>query len=442
VIVMYITKKFLPRRTFLCGMGATVALPLLDAMVPSFTVLAKTAATPQRRFGAVYIPHGAIMDRYAPAQAGAGFEFTPILKPLEPFREHVVVVSNLDRPGIDDSHATASAAWLSGAIAKRTEGQDFKLGRTVDQVIAKQIGGDTPFPSVEIATENLDGYVGGCSPGYACAYMNTISWASETSPIPMEINPRVVFERLFGRPGTHAQRRARARQEASILDSVAEDIGDLESGLGARDRVRLTEYLDSIREIEQRIEHTEARNSSQVVIPLDAPIGVPESYEEHVGLLFDLMAVAYQADLTRVFTFMMAREASMKTYPEIGITEPHHTISHHREKPDVKVAHAVLNTYHMSLFAKFIEKLKATPDGDGSLLDHSMIFYGSGMSNANVHGPYPLPLVAVGGWAGKGHRNLVTAERTPLGNLWVGVGDMFGCPEQTFGESTGRVNLG
>jgi len=438
---MQIRKMHLPRRTFLRGLGTAVALPVLDAMVPSFTALAKTAATPQKRFGAVYIPHGAIMERYTPAKAGTGFDFTPILKPLQPFKDNLVVVSNLDRPGMDDSHATASAAWLSGAIAKKTEGQDFRLGQTIDQVIARRIGGDTPFPSLEVATENLDGYVGGCSPGYACAYMNTISWSSETTPVPMEINPRVVFERLFGRPGTQAQRVARARQDASILDSVTEDLGDLESGLGPRDRVRLDEYLENIREIEQRIQRTEQRNSTETAISLDAPIGVPESYQEHVSLMFDLMAVAWEADLTRVASFMMAREASMKTYPEIGITEPHHTISHHREKPDVKMAHATLNAYHMSLFAKFIAKLKATPDGDGTLLDHSMVFYGSGMSNANVHGPYPLPLVVLGGWQGKGYRHLVTPERTPLGNVWVGVSDMFGIPEHTYGESTGRVSL-
>ena len=438
---MQIRRMHLQRRTFLRGLGTAVALPFLDAMVPSFTALAKTAATPQKRFGAVYIPHGAIMERYTPAKAGTGFDFTPILKPLQPFKDNLLVVSNLDRPGIDDSHATASAAWLSGAIAKKTEGQDFHLGRTVDQVIARQIGGDTPFPSLEVATENLDGYVGGCSPGYACAYMNTISWSSETTPVPMEINPRVVFERLFGRPGTHEQRVARAKQDASILDSVTEDLGDLEAGLGPRDKARLDEYLDNIREIEQRIQRTEVRNNADASIALDAPIGVPESYQEHVGLMFDLMAVAWQADLTRVASFMMAREASMKTYPEIGITEPHHTISHHREKPDVKMAHATLNAYHMSLFAKFIGKLKATQDGDGTLLDHSLVFYGSGMSNANVHGPYPLPLVAVGGWQGKGYRHIVTKEHTPLGNLWVGVGDMFGLPEHMYGESTGRVTL-
>jgi hypothetical protein len=437
---MFISKMSLPRRTFLRGMGATVALPFLEAMVPAFTATAKTAANPPLRFGAIYIPHGAIMERYRPAATGRGFEFSPILKPLEPLREHIVVVSNLDRPGNDDSHATASAAWLSGAIAKKTEGQDFQLGTTVDQVIAKRIGQDTPFPSIEVATEDFTGYVGGCSPGYACAYMNTISWSSPTAPVPMEINPRVVYERLFGRPGTSAQRVERRREDASVLDSIKEDLGDLERGLGSRDRTRLGEYLDNIREIERRIERTEAHNSSDVTVP-DAPIGVPQAYAEHVGLLFDLMSVAYQADLTRVFTFMMAREASMKTYPEIGITEPHHTISHHREKPDVKMAHASLNTYHMSLFAKFVEKLRATPDGDGSLLDHALIVYGSGMSNANVHGPYPLPLVAVGGGAGQGHRHVVVPEHTPLGNLWVTVADIFGCHENTFGESSGGIDL-
>jgi hypothetical protein len=437
---MFISKMSLPRRTFLRGVGATVALPLLEAMVPAFTALARSAAKPQLRFGAIYIPHGAIMDRYTPKTAGVGFDFTPILKPLESVKEHVVVVSNLDRPGIDDSHATASAAWLSGAIAKKTEGQDFRLGTTIDQIVAAEIGRDTPFPSIEVATEDFTGYVGGCSPGYACAYMNTISWASPTTPVPMEINPRVVFERLFGRPGTHAQRVARLRQDQSVLDSVTDELNDLERGLGSRDRVRLTEYLDNIREIERRIQQTEARNSSSV-IPLDAPVGIPESYAEHVALMFDLLAVAYQADLTRVFTFMMAREASMKTYPEIGITEPHHTISHHREKPDVRIAHAALNTYHLSLFAKFIQKLRTTPDGDGSLLDHSVIFYGSGMSNANVHGPYPLPLVAVGGGAGKGHRHVVAAEHTPLGNLWVSVADKFGASGHTFGESVGRLDV-
>ena len=437
---MFISKIALPRRTFLRGIGATVALPLLEAMVPAVTATAKTAASPKMRFGAVYIPHGAIMDQYRPKAEGSGFEFTPILKPLEPFKDSVVVISNLDRPGDDDSHATASAAWLSGAIAKKTEGQDFHLGTTIDQVIAKQIGQETAFPSLEVATEDFAGYVGGCSPAYACAYMNTIAWASPTSPVPMEINPRVVFERLFGRPGTGAQRAAHRRQDASVLDSIKSDLGDLERNLGSRDRVRLDEYLENIREIERRIQRTETKNTAEVA-QFDAPIGVPQNYGEHCEMLYDLLTVAYQADLTRVATFMMAREASMKTYPDLGITTPHHTISHHGGKPDVIKQHATLNAYHVSLFARWLEKLDRTPDGDGSLLDHSLLFYGSGMSNANVHGPYPLPLVAAGGGVGKGHRHVVAAEHTQLGNLWVAVAEMYGIEGQTFGESTGRLEF-
>ena len=437
---MFISKVSLPRRTFLRGMGATVALPLLEAMLPAMTASAKAAASPRMRFGAVYIPHGAIMDQYRPTTEGTGFEFTPILKPLEPLKDSLVVVSNLDRPGDDDSHATASAAWLSGAIAKKTEGQDFHLGTTIDQVVAKEIGQDTPFPSIEVATEDFAGYVGGCSPAYACAYMNTISWATPTSPVPMEINPRVVFERLFGRPGTAAQRAAERQEDASVLDSIKADLGDLERNLGSRDRARLGEYLDNIREIERRIQRTEARNTSEVR-QIDAPIGVPQDYAEHCETLFDLLTVAYQADLTRVATFMMAREASMKTYPDIGLTTPHHTISHHGGKPAVIQQHAKLNAYHVSLFANWLRKLRDTPDGDGSLLDHSMVFYGSGMSNANVHGPYPLPLVAAGGGIGKGYRHLVAPEHTPLGNLWVTVAEKFGCSEQKFGESTGRLSV-
>jgi len=436
---MFITKKALPRRTFLRGVGAAVGLPLLEAMVPALTATAKTAAAPKMRFGGVYIPHGAIMDQYTPNVTGRGFEFTPILKPLEPFRDSLMVISNLDRPGDDDSHATASAAWLSGAIAKKTEGQDFYLGTTIDQVIAKRVGEETPFPSIAVATEDFTGYVGCCSPAYACAYMNTLSWASPTSPVPMEINPRVVFDRLFGRPGTKAQRAAQRRQDASVLDSIQSDLTDLQRGLGSRDRERMTEYLENVRGIERRIQQAETSHASDVAA-IDAPVGVPQAYADHVSVLNDLLVVAYQADLTRVATFMMAREASMKTYPEIGLSTPHHTMSHHGNKPEVIEQHAKLNTYHLSMFAKFIEKLAATPDGDGSLLDHSLIFYGSGMSNANVHGPYPLPLVAVGGGIGKG-RHIMAKEHTPLGNLWVSVAEMFDCPGTAFGMSTGALSL-
>ena len=441
---MYVTKTSLSRRTVLRGMGAAVALPLLDAMVPALTATQKTAANPKLRFGAVYIPNGTILgspqftDMWTPSTAGTGFEFSPILKPLEPMKDRVVVVSNLSRRG-EDNHAVSAAAWLSSVVAKRTEAEDVRLGTTADQIVARQIGQDTPLPSLELATENFEGYVGACSVGYSCAYMNTISWASPTAPLPMEINPRVVFERLFGRAGTPQERQAQMREDRSILDSISEEAQDLKRSLGVQDGQRVTEYLDHVREIERRIQRTEAQNSTQVSV--DAPVGVPELFADHVNLMFDLLAVAYQTEMTRVFTFMMAREASFKTYPEIGVTEPHHPISHHGNKPEVIAQVAKINIHHMQLFARFLEKLRATPDGDGSLLDHSLIFYGSGMGNGNAHGSDPLPLVAVGGGVGKGHRHIQGAPHTPLGNLWVSVVGTFGAEMTSFGDSTGRLEI-
>ena len=441
---MFITKQAIPRRTFLRGIGATVALPLLDAMVPAATAAAQTAATPVKRFGAVYIPNGAIMDQWIPQSQGRDFDFTPILKPLEPFRDSLVVVNNLSRAGGDSvtDHAVASAGWLSGAVAKRTEAEDVRVGVTIDQVIAKQIGQTTPFPSIELATEDFTGFVGGCVPGYSCAYMNTISWASTTTPLPMEINPRVVFERLFGRPGTSEQRLAFMKEDRSILDSIAGDARQLQRGLGARDRSRVTDYLDDLREIERRIQRTEAQSGKEIEV-IDAPLGIPDTFEEHCEVLFDLLSVAYQADLTRVFTFMMAREASMRTYPEIGVTTPHHTISHHQNKPDQIALHAKVNVLFMQQYAKFVAKLSTTPDGDGSLLDHSLLVYGAGMSNGNAHSPHPLPLVVLGNRnAIKGGRHIAVAERTPVANFWLGLaGSQFDCTLESFGESTGRVEL-
>ena len=436
---MFITKMSLPRRTFLRGVGVSMALPFLEAMVPALTATAKTAASPRLRFGAVYVPHGAIMDQWTPP-AGAGLTFTPILKPLEPLRDQVSVVSNLFRAGEAD-HAVSVAAWLSSAVAKRTEAEDVRLGVTLDQIIAKEIGRETPFPSLELATEDFTGYVGGCSPGYSCAYMNTLAWADPTTPLPMEINPRVVFERLFGRAGTAAQRLARMEKNRSVLDSIREDARELQNGLGSADRARLDGYLDDIREIERRIQQTETKNKTHVT-SLDTPLGVPDVYGDHAGLMFDLATVAYQADLTRVFTFMMAREASFKTYPEVEITIPHHPLSHHGNNPTLISTHAKLNTYHASLFSKFVTKLRATPDGDGSLLDHSLILYGSGMSNGNAHSAGPLPLLAVGGGMGKGDRHIQTAPKTPLGNMWVSVAEKFGVEVKSIGGSNGKVDLG
>ena len=441
---MFISKLSLSRRTFLRGMGITVALPLLDAMVPASTALAATAANPRRRFGAVYIPNGAVMAQWIPKSAGSNFELMPIMKPLEPFRDSLVVVSNLCRAGGDvaGDHAVSSAGWMSGVLAKRTEAEDVRVGTTVDQIIARQIGQETPFPSLEVATEDFTGYVGGCVPGYSCAYMNTVSWTSATTPQPMEINPRVVFERMFGRAGTPDQRRARMQGDKSILDSITSETTKLQTVLGASDRARLGEYLDDIREIERRIQRTEARNGGDVT-SIDAPLGVPESFQDHVALMFDLLTVAYQADLTRVFTFMLARELSNRTYANLDLSEPHHAISHHANDPAKVAAHTKINTYHVTLFVKFLEKLRATPDGDGSLLDHSLIFYGGGMGEGNGHSPYPMSIIAVGSGAGQlqGNRHVIAGDRTPIANYWLTVANKFGCPVESLGESNGRVDL-
>jgi Protein of unknown function (DUF1552) len=438
---MFISKLSLPRRTFLRGLGVTLALPFLDAMVPALTALEKTPARPPLRFGACYVPNGIAPQPWVPTTVGSGFEFTPTLKSMESCRDHVVVVSDLERVGggFTANHAPSIAAWLSGTVAKRTEGEDVRGGTTIDQIIAKQIGRDTRFPSLEVAIENFAGYVGACTSGYSCAYEGTLAWATPTTPLPTEIDPRVVFERLFGRAGTQAQRLARQQEDRSILDSIAEDANEMNRKLGDRDRVRLGEYLDRVREIERRIQQAESQSS--VDVSVDAPTGMPDSYAEHAALMFDLMTVAYQTDLTRVFTFMMGRETSSRTYPEIGITTGHHEVSHHGNKPEVLAAYAKLNAFHVQQFAKFVEKLKATPDGDGSLLDHVLIIYGSGMADGNGHTGVPLPVMAVGGGAGKGHRHVKAAKGTLLPNLWVDVAEKFGCPSESIGLSTGRLDV-
>jgi hypothetical protein len=440
---MFLTKKSLPRRTMLRGLGAAVALPLFDAMLPAFVPLAKAAAKPRMRFGAVYTPNGAIMQQFTPKTVGAGFEFTPILKPLEPFRDSLIVVTNLTRshPGSQfGDHAVSAAGFLTGVWPKRTEAEDVLANTTIDQVVAQQIGQDTPLPSLEVATEDFTGYVGGCSPGFSCAYLNTISWSSPSTPLPMEINPRTVFERLFGAAGTASERHARIEKERSILDSVVDEANGLQRGLGPRDRVRLGDYLDNLREIERRIQRQEARGASEVDAP-DAPIGVPDSFDEHVALLFDLLAVAYQADVTRVFTFMMSRELSQRTYPQIGVTEQHHSVSHHLNKPEKMEQVVKINTYYARMYAKFLEKLRSTPDGDGSLLDHSLIIYGAGMADSNMHATDPLPLVAIGGGVGTGHRHIQLPTRTPVGDFWLNVAEKFGKPMERFGDSTGKTDV-
>jgi hypothetical protein len=438
---LIIRKKSLPRRTVLRGMGAAVALPFLDAMVPALTPVAKAAVNSPLRFGAIYFPNGAIMQEFTPKTAGPGFEFTPILKPLEPFKDSLAVVTGLTRshPGSQvGDHAVSAAGFLTGVWPKRTEAEDVYAHTTIDQIVAQKIGQDMPLPSIEVATEDFTGYVGACSPGFSCAYLNTISWSAPNTPLPMETNPRTVFERLFGEAGTAAQRSARTRAAGSILDSINAEVPGLQRGLGTRDRARLGDYLDNVREIERRIQRAESHGNEAAT--LDAPVGVPDSFQEHVLLMFDLLAAAYQSDVTRVFTFMMSRELSQRTYPEIGVTEQHHSVSHHQNNRD-KIAQVVkINVYYIGMFAKFLEKLRSTPDGDGSLLDHSLIFYGAGMGDSNSHASDPLPIVAAGGGIGRGRRHVQVATRTPVGNLWMAVAEKFGNGQQDFGDSTGTLD--
>jgi len=433
-------KKHISRRMVLRGMGAAVALPFLDAMVPSFTALAQTAAKPVTRFGVVFVPLGERPGFWTPKKVGADFEMTTILQPLEKYRQYMTVVSELCNPL--DGHAVSVAAWLSGTIPFKTIAENVKAGITVDQMIANKIGQDSPFPSLELATEDFTGWIGGCDTAYSCAYMNTISWKNATTSLPMEINPRVVFERMFGRPGTRAQRLARMQENRSILDSVREDVADLEKKLGTKDRTRLEDYLDNLREIEARIEKAEKQATTSVTLP-DAPIGIPEAFDDHAKLMYDLMAVAYEANVTRVVSFMKSRDASQRVYPNIGVMEPHHAMSHHGNNQEKIAGLVKVNTYHMTLFANFVERLKSTPDGDGSLLDHSLILYGSGMSESDTHSRVNLPTLLIGGAGGKmkGNRHIQAAKETPIANLMVSLANKFDCDVEKFGLSTGSVEI-
>jgi hypothetical protein len=428
---------------FLRGTGTAMALPFLESMVPALTALAQTPARPPLRFGAVYFPNGAPMSYWTPKAAGE-LEVTPLLKPLEPFRDRITVVGNLSRAGgksVTD-HAVSSAGWLSGVVAKQTEAEDISLGITIDQLLAREVGQETPFPSLEFATEDFSGYIGGCVPGYSCTYMNTISWAGETAPLPMEINPRVAFERMFGRAGDAADRVTRLRENRSILDSIAGEARSLQRRVSAPDRARLDEYLGNVREIERRIQRVESRNAAEVTA-VGAPVGIPESFEEHAALMFELLAVAYQADLTRVFTYMMAREASQRTYPVLGISETHHDVSHHGNQPEKMALHAKIDAHYSELFAAFVDRLRRAPEGDGTVLDHSLIVFGAGMSDGQAHSAYPLPLAAIGSAGGriKGNRYLVAPEWSPVANFWLSVAGMFGSRIERFGESSGRIEL-
>jgi len=444
---VFITNRSLPRRTVLKGLGSVIALPFLESMLPA-RANAQNAASPPLRFGAVYVPNGIPIPHPEPQWIQPGpagpLELLRILQPLEPFRDQLTVVGNLSRAGRDGvtDHAVSSAGWLTGAVAKQTEAEDIRVGVSLDQILARHIGQDTPLPSLEYATEDFAGYIGGCVPGYSCVYMNTISWASETEGLPMEINPRVAFERLFGRAGSAEDRLRRMHEDRSILDSISAEARSLQRSVSPVDRNRLDDYLSNLREIERRIQRVEAGNSSDVAT-FDAPVGIPREFEAHMNVMFDLIAVAWQADLTRVTTFMTGREASQRTYPGLGMTFTHHDTSHHGRNGEKMEKHAQICTYFTSLYARFLETLRNSPEGDGNLLDHSLIAYGTGMSDGQAHDSYPLPLSLAGGLGGRiaGGRFLVAPEWTTIGNLWIDVAGHYGVELESLGESDGRFEV-
>ena len=440
---MFLTRKHLPRRTFLRGVGATIALPLLDSMIPAGTALAATAAAPTLRCGFIYIPMGAQIPQWTPVGDKPGaFKYSRILKPLEQFRDRVNIVSGTSLIA-ENGHTLSNAMWLNGT--KPAHGTEIHSGTTIDQIIAQKIGQETSFPSIEIATEDHASELGSCGGDYECSYMNTISWRTPTTPNPMELNPRVLFERMFGGDGaTAAQRVARLNDDLSILDGVTQTVNDLSKHLDAKDKSRLSDYMDNLREIERRIAKVEKQNSESTELGApNAPVGIPDSFEEHAHLLYDLWAVAFQADITRVVSFMLARELSTRTYPQIGVTDGHHPVSHHQNDPVKKEQQAKINVYHMEMFARFLTKLNNMPAGDGNMLDHSMILYGSGMSNSNVHAHDQLPILIAGGAAGrlKGDRHIKVPNDTPLSNLLVGMLEVAGVGQNKLGDNTGRIEL-
>lgn len=441
---MIITKQALPRRTFLQGVGATFALPLLDAMIPSMTALADTPANPARlrRLGFVYMPMGCDITRWTPPGEKSLDELSPTLASLAPVKQHVTAISNLElQNAYPGTHATSNAAFLSAAKAKRTESTDYYLGTTVDQIAAQNIGRETQLSSLEMSMDLLS-VVGQCDNGYACVYQNNLSWSSPTTPLPAEAHPRMVFESLFGEGETAAQRGAALKRKASLLDSVSEDFARLKKQLGPTDRNRVTEYLETIREVERRIQQAEANTAENPVPDVDRPAGVPTAYADHARLMFDLQVLALQGDITRVITFQLARETSNRTYPEIGVPDAHHPLTHHGNDPDKIAKVAKINQFHVSLFAEFLQKLQSTPEGNGSLLDHSLYLYGSGMGNPNVHNHTNLPILVAGGAAGnmQGGRHIKFDKPAPLANLHLTLLNKVGVRLESFADSQGQVD--
>jgi hypothetical protein len=442
ITMKFITKKSIPRRTFLKGVGTTLALPLLDSMIPAATASVNTPANAVRRLGYVFMPMGCDQSRWTPRSEGDLSQLSPILESLESVKSHTTVLTNMElRNAYPGSHATSNSSFLSAAKAKVTESSDYYLGTTADQLAAKQIGQETQLPSLELAMDLLQ-TVGQCDNGYACVYQNNLSWSSPTTPLPAEAHPRLVFENLFGEGGTPEERAVALRKRASLLDSVADSIQRLKKDLGSADRTRVTEYLDSIREVERRIQQAESATKDSPLPDLDRPMGVPAAYADHARLMFDLQLLAYQGDITRISTFQIARETSNRSYPEIGIAEPHHPLSHHGDNAEKIAKMAKINAFHVSLFAEYLEKLKNTPEGNGSLLDNSLILYGSGIGNPNVHDHTNLPIIVAGGAAGgmKGNRHIRFKEVTPLANLHLSLLDKVGVKIDSFGDSNGMVD--
>jgi hypothetical protein len=439
---MIITRKAIPRRTMLRGIGATLALPLLDGMIPALTAQSRTAAKPVHRFGVMYVVNGMIMQSWTPSAEGAGYELTPILQPLKPFYDQAVIVSDLRHAlaygsGATANHNRSAAAYLSGAFAET--GAQPSLGVTVDQLAAQQIGQDTPLPSLELTIEepSLN-----CGDGLSCSYRDTISWQGPHAPLPMQNNPQVVFERLFGDGNTAEQRKTRRAQSISLLDSVMGEAAALQRKLPASDRTRLDQYLSDVREIERRVQKAGQQLSDDLPVP-PAPTGVPKDVEEHIKLMYDLQVLAWQAEITRVSTFLMCKELSGQTYPKSGVRDAFHTLSHHSNVKENIDRFSVLNRYHVGLFTYFLEKLKTTPDGDGTLLDHSLVLYGSGMSDGNQHNHTDLPVILAGGASGrlKGGRHVRNPKDTPMANLLVSMLDKVGVKQESLGDSSGRVSL-
>jgi len=444
---MFITRKSLSRRTLLRGAGTALALPLLDSMIPAGTALAQTAAAPRSRFASIYIPHGATMDKWTPETDGRNFEFSEILKPLEPFRSRVNVISDLahapvapwagEDTGGAENHVRAAAVFLSGAHP--VKGDHALVGTTVDQVAAAHVGQDTPLPSIELSIEPV-GLT--CDADFTCAYRNTLSWKTPTLPLPMENNPQIVFERLFGDGSTDAERRERREQAKSLLDSIGEQLSSLNRSLPAADRRRLADYLDEVREVERRVHLIDSKLAADLELP-EAPVGVPPDFEDHLNLMFDLQVLAFKAEITRISTLMLARENSNAVYARSGVREGFHNASHHSNERKNMDAFALINRYHVSMLASFLGKLEETPDGDGTLLDHSLVLYGSSLSDGNEHNFDPLPVVLAGGASGRleGGRHLRHAPQTPMSNLLLSMLDLLGVHEASFGDSTGRLNI-